>query len=101
MKTLFLLIVGILFASQPGFTQHEHPHPTAKDTVPAKNQKTDASKTKPSGTKRMEHRDHSMHDVTDMKSMSSHAFSRNLPMNRNSSGTAWNPDASPMYMWMK
>jgi hypothetical protein len=27
----------------------------------------------------------------------SHAFSLNLPMNRNGSGTAWLPDASPMY----
>ncbi|MBO0357111.1 hypothetical protein J0X19_04065 [Hymenobacter sp. BT186] len=30
----------------------------------------------------------------------SHAYSRNLPMNRNGSGTAWNPDNTPMYMWM-
>lgn len=27
----------------------------------------------------------------------SHAFSLNLPMNRNASGTGWLPDASPMY----
>ncbi|MEX6689668.1 hypothetical protein QTN47_19340 [Danxiaibacter flavus] len=27
----------------------------------------------------------------------SHAYSLNLPMNRNGSGTAWLPDASPMY----
>ncbi|MBT2559004.1 hypothetical protein J7E24_14530 [Hymenobacter sp. ISL-91] len=30
----------------------------------------------------------------------SHAYSRNLPMSRNGSGTAWNPDNTPMYMWM-
>lgn len=30
----------------------------------------------------------------------SHAFSLNLPMNRNGSGTSWLPDASPMYMYM-
>lgn len=30
----------------------------------------------------------------------SHAYSRNLPMARNGSGTAWNPDNTPMYMWM-
>lgn len=29
--------------------------------------------------------------------MMSHIFSRNLPMNRNGSGTGWLPDASPMY----
>ncbi|QHL89469.1 hypothetical protein GU926_15070 [Nibribacter ruber] len=31
----------------------------------------------------------------------SHAFSRNLPMNRNGSGTSWHPDATPMYGYMK
>jgi len=30
----------------------------------------------------------------------SHAFSPNLPMNRNGSGTSWSPDASPMYGYM-
>lgn len=30
----------------------------------------------------------------------SHAFSRNLPMTRNGSGTGWLPDASPMYGYM-
>ena len=31
----------------------------------------------------------------------SHAYSRHLPMNRNGSGTAWQPDQTPMYMWMQ
>ena len=31
----------------------------------------------------------------------SHALSRNLPMNRNGSGTAWMPDQTPMYAYMK
>ena len=30
----------------------------------------------------------------------SHAYSLNLPMNRNGSGTSWLPDASPMYGYM-
>jgi len=30
----------------------------------------------------------------------SHSFSLNLPMNRDGSGTAWQPDASPMYGYM-
>ena len=30
-----------------------------------------------------------------------HAYSLNLPMNRNGSGTGWLPDNSPMYMYMK
>lgn len=38
----------------------------------------------------MEHEQHAMN----------HAFSLNLPMNRNGSGTSWLPDAAPMYRSM-
>jgi hypothetical protein len=38
------------------------------------------------------------HDEEEM--MMPHAFSRNLPMNRNSSGTGWLPDATPMFGYM-
>jgi hypothetical protein len=38
-------------------------------------------------------------DSTDMPPMS-HAFSLNLPMNRNGSGTGWLPDSTPMYGYM-
>lgn len=43
----------------------------------------------------MKHNDnqHMQHDMSSM----SHAFSLNLPMTRNGSGTGWLPDASPMY----
>ena len=38
----------------------------------------------------------------DMPGMNmSHAYSRNLPMSRNGSATSWQPDATPMYMWMQ
>jgi hypothetical protein len=38
------------------------------------------------------------HDSLNQNSMEmSHAFSRNLPMNRNGSGTGWMPDATIMY----
>lgn len=30
-----------------------------------------------------------------------HTFSRDLPMNRNGSGTGWLPDETPMYAWMR
>jgi hypothetical protein len=39
------------------------------------------------------------HDST-MPPPMSHAYSLNLPMNRNGSGTGWLPDASPMYGYM-
>jgi hypothetical protein len=48
--------------------------------------------------------DHSMHKMEgdeEMTSLMSHAFSLHLPMNRNGSGTAWLPDSSPMYGYMK
>jgi hypothetical protein len=43
-----------------------------------------------------------MHDHMHMETMGgmNHAFSLNLPMNRNGSGTGWLPDASPMYGYM-
>lgn len=96
MKTFIIILSGLLILNQSVFAQHEH-H-TIKDTVPVKK---DTLKKRVSEMKKMDHTDHSMHDMDNMKSMPSHSFSRNLPMNRNASGTAWNPDASPMYMWMK
>jgi hypothetical protein len=39
--------------------------------------------------------------VTDSMPMMSHSFSKNLPMNRNGSGTSWQPDFTPMYAYMK
>ena len=57
--------------------------------------------------KEMEHMELQEEDTTDQEEQHrhmdhegaamSHAFSLNLPMNRNGSGTAWLPDASPMY----
>ncbi len=42
-------------------------------------------------------------DTTMGKSMPgmTHSLSRNLPMNRNGSGTSWHPDNTPMYAYMK
>ncbi|MET0300170.1 MAG: hypothetical protein ABW036_10425, partial [Flavitalea sp.] len=81
-------ILSILIAAAPLFVaaQHEH-HEMKKDTVPSNH-----------GDHEM--KDHKMdHSAHDMSSMS-HAFSRNLPMNRNGSGTAWLPDEAPMYGYM-
>lgn len=48
-----------------------------------------------------DHVGHSMaHEGQHQSSAMSHAFSRNLPMNRNGSGTGWLPDASPMFGYM-
>jgi hypothetical protein len=75
---LALLFCLLAFVSE---AQHEH-HMPMKDTI-----KT--------GKDTMMHQDHSMMEHMNMNNMS-HAFSLNLPMNRNGSGTGWLPDASPM-----
>ena len=69
-----MLMVGVVNA------QHDHHLPTKEPNAPNKNN-TDSSE---------EHTEILM----------THAYSLNLPMNRNGSGTSWLPDASPMYMYM-
>ncbi|HEX7902862.1 MAG TPA: hypothetical protein VF487_03205 [Chitinophagaceae bacterium] len=114
MRILFLMLATMFFY-QALYAQHEHHQMPAADTVkkkPVPVKKTQPVKRKSikpvSDTTKMKNMDHSMHggmdmlhDMKDMPAMPSHAYSRNLPMSRNASGTAWNPDASPMYMWMK
>ncbi len=89
MKKLILLVL-FSYLSNLLFSQHEHHAMT--DTVPKKKELKPTAK-KMTTTDTM---DHSVH-----MTMASHAYSRNLSMSRNGSGTGWNPDASPMYMWMK
>lgn len=110
-KIVGVLIVMMMTLSV--FAQHEHHEPQPKKKAapqkkvipqPEKQQPKQQRSVKPSkGTthghmhieeagsdmQNMEHEDHEMN--------MSHAFSRNLPMNRNGSGTGWLPDASPMY----
>ncbi|WP_125916428.1 hypothetical protein [Hymenobacter coccineus] len=47
----------------------------------------------------MNHAGMDMGGADDGPTMSA-ATSRNLPMSRNGSATSWQPDATPMYMWM-
>lgn len=64
----------------PAFAQHEHHHEPAKDTV--------------------SHENHNMKSMGQDMHMT-HSFSLSLPMTRNGSGTGWQPDATPMYAYMK
>jgi hypothetical protein len=73
---------------------HQHAHEKSeRDSVPDKKM-PDTMKT----GNDMQH----MHDHSTMSHTMnmSHVYSRNLPMNRNGSGTGWLPDASPMYGYM-
>src|SRR5436853_4118311 len=89
MKNTFVLM-AILFISTITIAQHEHNMP-----MPATKKKAmkDTAKLNIKGM------DMSMQP--DTMPMMSHSYSLNLPMNRNSSGTAWQPDATPMYGYMK
>jgi hypothetical protein len=98
MKKFIALFIISSFLALAASAQHEH-HAPAKDTSKPKVKSTTKPKPKSNNTKMgkdtMTQHDHSMmqHDMGNM----SHAFSLNLPMNRNGSGTGWLPDASPMY----
>lgn len=90
MKTLFFLLsisFGIALHAQHDHHQH-HPADTTKPKAPKKTK--DAPKAEPA-------HDHHQHDS--VSAPMSHAYSRNLPMNRNGSGTAWLPDSAPMYAY--
>src|SRR5262245_14300346 len=77
------LLISLLVFGFVGFAQHDHHQMKPEPQKSAEKQKAEM----PSDSTKMNHEMHAM----------SHAFSRNLPMNRNASGTGWLPDASPMY----
>src|SRR5262245_17507514 len=72
---LIILICGMVRAQHDSMSMKMDMDMKASDTMP--------------GMKNMNHH----------MSMS-HVYSLNLPMGRNGSGTAWLPDASPMYAYM-
>src|SRR3569833_2340399 len=87
-----ILLLTLCLAFYPTFSQHHHRMPGMKDSSQV-NQ--DTSKPK------MKHEmgmDTGMHMSKDVPM--THAYSLNLPMNRNGSGTGWLPDVSPMYGYM-
>lgn len=81
-KLLILVSGSLVWSAGPSLAQHRHQknNPAPDDTI------------------RM---DHAMHDMPmgAMRPMT-HSFSLSLPMNRNGSGTGWQPDATPMYAYM-
>jgi hypothetical protein len=83
-----MLAIVLPGMSLSAFAQHEqHKMPARQDTMNMHDM----------------HGDHNMNMDTGMHPLHvpmSHAFSLNLPMNRNGSGTGWLPDASPMYGYM-
>src|SRR3712207_4445339 len=110
----FLLFSSLLAMSYTAAAQHDHHHPPAKKdsvTAPAKNSvpavgKDSVPANKAGAVNHQEHikkdtaMNHKQHHPADHSPVMNHAFSRNLPMTRNGSGTSWMPDSSPMYMYM-
>jgi hypothetical protein len=79
-KLILLTAAGMVAVTLPAFAQHEHHQEPAKDTV--------------------SHENHNMKSMGQGTHMT-HSFSLSLPMTRNGSGTGWQPDATPMYAYMK
>src|SRR2546430_6626091 len=88
MKFTLLLCVSIYFCLA-AIAQHHHPLPS-QDTIPQNKKRA----VEPLADSMV------MEEMNNHGMFASHAYSLNLPMNRNGSGTAWLPDTSPMYMFM-
>ncbi len=93
MKSIHIFLwAALLFLAPAAFAQHEGHHQHQPD-ITQKDSSTTSGETIQDEKVASGHS--SMHDVP-----MSNAFSLNLPMNRNGSGTGWLPDAAPMYGYM-
>ena len=93
-STFFLVFIAVSYG--------QHQHHNMKDTTRSQKNRNDSMERpvyREDGNGMKMHNmqmgmgNHNSHHSMSMNS----AFSLNLPMNRNGSGTAWLPDASPMY----
>ncbi|WP_031530646.1 hypothetical protein [Dyadobacter crusticola] len=91
-----LALLGFSLAAFPVFAQHEH------------HQQPDTTRHEMHDMKSMDHGNMNHGDTTEMDHSKmqhthqmTHNFSLSLPMTRNGSGTGWQPDATPMYAYMK
>lgn len=105
MNRILLIIFVLLTSSFSVMPQHNGHHkdtiaPMKKDRAhPAEHNHQGKDTVPPVKMKEI----HTVHDHLPGMKMEvpmSHAFSLNLPMTRNGSGTAWLPDASPMFGYM-
>lgn len=111
MKKIILAIsVTLLFTTASA--QHQHHSPQPKKSVKTKQSRPPKAAPAKPGPEHMQHKTpehqqqagespgsptgHAQH-IADTAHNMSHAYSINLPMNRNGSGTGWLPDNSPMY----
>ncbi|MFT3932756.1 MAG: hypothetical protein QM726_03995 [Chitinophagaceae bacterium] len=86
MKRIFFLLITVLFLYDELSAQHQH-HTMQDSTM----------KHAPAKDSMQMDMDMDMDGMDMSNNAMGHAFSLNLPMSRNGSGTGWLPDASPMY----
>src|SRR4051794_7501847 len=94
MKKVFFCLIIAFFLFHSSYGQHEHHG--MNDTGSAEKKMSDTAQM---DEMQMDMGDDGKANMGHHNSMS-HVYSLNLPMNRNGSGTAWLPDASPMYGYM-
>jgi len=96
----YALSILAFFFTVAVWSQHDHHHAPQPipQAEPAKKRQSGQQKPKPANDSinAEKQAEHAMREQSQKHSMS-HAFSLNLPMSRNGSGTSWLPDASPMY----
>jgi hypothetical protein len=125
MKTTLSILIMLAAILPPAFAQHEghtmpkpaaSPQPKQAPVVGDTTRKPQAAPQGKMDHSKMDHgtMDHSKMNHGSMEGMNhgkgavgsvtfspmgsmSHSLSRNLPMNRNGSGTSWMPDKTPMY----
>jgi len=87
-------------ATRPAATQKKATPSVGQKAKPAPNQHQDTTQNHADHTNHVaDTQGHTVHGGHDMSNMS-HAYSLNLPMTRNGSGTGWLPDESPMFGYM-
>lgn len=109
-KATHLLALASALAAGPALAQHEHhampgmamPADTTRRTQAARPAAPMPGMAQPADTSHAHHMAGMDMEGMDMNMPGmSHAYSKNLPMSRNGSGTAWQPDQTPMYMAMQ
>ncbi len=90
-----ILTLAFALSALPGSAQHQH-HVLGQEARPQHEMHDDEADDNEDEADSVIHQGH----PAGMSSMT-HFLSRSLPMSRNGSGTGWNPDNAPMYMYMK
>ncbi|WP_439557158.1 hypothetical protein [Dyadobacter sp.] len=100
-KLKTIMIAGLAMLALPALAQHEHHQQPAKDST--RHEMHDMKSMDHGNMEHMHHGDTTKMDHSKMQHahQMTHSFSLSLPMTRNGSGTGWQPDATPMYAYMK